>query len=375
MAKRIKTKYPGVYSIEGTGTRGPEKIYYIAYHKDGKLIEEKAGWQHKDAMTPARAATLRARKIEGKELSNKARRAAEKARKVAEAEKWTMARLWELYKDEHKGMSCLASDKTRYETHIEPVFAAREPREILPLDVDRLQRRNLAGKSPATIKHVLSLLGRIANIGARKQLCPGLSFRMKMPTVDNQVTEDLNADELSALLKVLEESDDIQVAHMMKLALFTGMRRGELFKLMWNDIDFEKGFIFIRHPKGKKSIHIPLNDVARQLLEHHPRIADCVFVNRHKKAFEGPAKRIDAIRKAAKLPKGFRPLHGLRHTYASMLASSGRIDMYTLQKLLTHKTAAMTQRYAHLRDEALKQAADVAGDILTEATNGHSKAE
>jgi len=41
---------------------------------------------------------------------------------------------------------------------------------------------------------------------------------------------------------------------------------------------------------------------------------------------------------------------GLRHVYASMLASSGQVDMYTLQKLLTHKSPAMTQRYAHLRD-------------------------
>jgi len=57
-------------------------------------------------------------------------------------------------------------------------------------------------------------------------------------------------------------------------------------------------------------------------------------------------------------------MHGLRHVYASMLASSGEVDMYVLQKLLTHKDGRMTQRYAHLRDEALKQASQVAGDIV-----------
>jgi integrase len=48
-----------------------------------------------------------------------------------------------------------------------------------------------------------------------------------------------------------------------------------------------------------------------------------------------------------------------------MLASSGKVDLYTLQKLLTHKSPAMTQRYAHLRDEALKKASALAGDIIS----------
>jgi hypothetical protein len=52
-----------------------------------------------------------------------------------------------------------------------------------------------------------------------------------------------------------------------------------------------------------------------------------------------------------------------------MLASSGEVDMYTLQKLLTHKSPQMTQRYAHLRDDALKRAADLAGRIITEAAS------
>ncbi len=75
---------------------------------------------------------------------------------------------------------------------------------------------------------------------------------------------------------------------------------------------------------------------------------------------------MNRIKVAAGLPADFRPLHGLRHVYASMLASSGQVDMYTLQKLLTHKSPIMTQRYAHLRDEALKKASGVASDIIGE---------
>jgi integrase len=70
------------------------------------------------------------------------------------------------------------------------------------------------------------------------------------------------------------------------------------------------------------------------------------------------------IREAAGLPKDFRPMHGLRHAYASMLASSGNVDMYVLQKLMTHKSPQMTQRYAHLRDEVLKNGAGQIDDIF-----------
>jgi site-specific recombinase XerD len=52
-----------------------------------------------------------------------------------------------------------------------------------------------------------------------------------------------------------------------------------------------------------------------------------------------------------------------------MLASSGQVDLYTLQKLLTHKSPQMTQRYAHLRDEALKRASNLATTLIEQAVN------
>ena len=76
---------------------------------------------------------------------------------------------------------------------------------------------------------------------------------------------------------------------------------------------------------------------------------------------------ISQIRRQAGLPENFRPLHGLRHSFASLLISSGKVDLYTLQKLLTHKSPLITQRYAHLRDEALKKASALAGEIVSAA--------
>jgi hypothetical protein len=56
-----------------------------------------------------------------------------------------------------------------------------------------------------------------------------------------------------------------------------------------------------------------------------------------------------------------------------MLASSGEVDMYTLQKLLTHKSPLMTQRYAHLRDETLKKASELAGSMIEQVAGNAEK--
>ncbi len=102
------------------------------------------------------------------------------------------------------------------------------------------------------------------------------------------------------------------------------MRRGELFKLRWDDIDFDRGFIHIRDPKGGKDQTIPLNQAARQVLEGTPGPAALMyFPDVAGKQRTDITVQVNRIKEAAGLPKDFRPLHGLRHVYASTLASSG----------------------------------------------------
>jgi len=227
----------------------------------------------------------------------------------------------------------------------------------------------LKSKAPGTVKNVLELLRRIINFGVKKKLCPGIDFTIEMPRVDNEKTEDLNPEQLTSLLKAIEKDTNIQAANMMKMALFTGLRRGEMFKLKWKDVDFNRGFISIKNPKGGPDQKIPLNDAARELLESHPRTKSVyVFPGRGGRKRTDIKHQVNRIKIDAGLPEDFRALHGLRHVYASMLASSGEIGMYTLQKLLTHKDPKMTQRYAHLRDEALKRASEVAGNIIQGAS-------
>jgi len=355
-----------VYYIIGTAisTGKPEKIYYIRYRKDGKEIEEKAGRQFEDDMTPARAAQRRTKRIEG-ELSNKERREAIEAEKQAQENKWTIDRLWDLYKTTLTNDKSRKVDDSRYKKYIKDRFGVKEPHELILLDVDRLRLRLSKKLSLQTVKHILTLLDRIINFGVKRNLCQPLSFHIKKPQVNNIKTEDLSPEQLKKLLEAIEKDDNVNAKGMMKMALYTGMRRGEMFKLKWNDIDFERGFIAIKDSKGGVDQKIPLNDASRKMLQSHPKTrSSFVFPGRDGVQRVKIDHAVGRIKKNADLPKEFRPLHGLRHVYASMLASSGKVDMYTLQRLLTHKSSVMTQRYAHLRDEALRGAADLAGSII-----------
>ena len=227
-------------------------------------------------------------------------------------------------------------------------------------------------KAPATVRATIELLWRTINFGITQGYCEPLRFKPKKPKVSPVKVEDLTPDQLSSLLTVLDEEENVQVANLMRLVLFTGIRRGECFRLRWSDIDFQRGFINLVDTKSGTDQRVPLNDAAREVLESHPKVNNYVFPGK-----AGQRRDVHKVTRriadAAGLPKSFRPLHGLRHYFASSLASSGEVDMYVLQRLLTHKDSRMTMRYAHLRDETLKNGSNVMGRLvkeISEAKNG-----
>lgn len=360
--KRHETKYPGVYYILGRAVsdRRQEKIFYIRYRMDGKQIDEKVGRQSPpDAMTGAKANQIRVQHIRGED-SNRTRR---------EKKSWIFTRLWEEYAAQKEQGKALKTDESRFNLHIKPDFENKAPDAIRTLDIDKLRGRlSKEGKSPQTVKHVLGLVKRLINFGIKKGIVDRPEARklnIEMPKVDNEKTEDLTQEQLTLLFKILEEEPDQVVADVMRFALVTGMRRGEITGLQWPDVSFERGSIFIRNPKGGKSQSIPMNEAAREILARQIKKGFFIFCNSKGQPLNyGIYRKLREIKKKAKLPADFRPLHGLRHVFASSLASSGQVDLYVIQKLLTHKSPQMTRRYSHLRDEALKKGADVASELL-----------
>lgn len=378
--KRFKTEYPGVFyrNADRIGGKGKEKVFYVVFKKNNKTHEEKAGRQYQDDMTAARAARIRASLIEGNRKSRPEIRAEEKA--VSEI--MTINKIWGKYKEHHPHLKGLSQDECRFRLHIEPALGNRQPSELVPLDVDRIRLKLSKTAKPATVRNTLELLRRIINYAAKKQLCAVPLFKIEMPNVNNRKTEDLNDEQRNKLLTILhhgtsidadgmEKFFDIDACQAMLLALCTGMRKSEILKLQWDDIDFQRGFIYIRDPKGGPNISIPLSTAAREILENRHREEDTIFIfpGRNKDDHRrDAAKQFRAIRDAAGLPKDFRPMHGLRHSFASHLVSSGKVDLYTVQHLLTHKSPLMTQRYAHLRDATLRKASNLAGSVINQET-------
>lgn len=367
MVNRHKTKYPGVYyKVKKQSVTGKEdRIYYIQYRTpDGKQHHEKIGTTS-TGLTDAKANAIRTDRMRGKEQTNTEKRRQAEVKK----NKWTISKLWEEYKTT-KSVKWIRFDELRFKKYVKPSFGEIEPKEITHFHIAKLKRRaKQEGLKPASEWQVLEILRRICNFGAKRNLCEGLQFTIEMPEVNNEKTEDLTPEQFKNLWTAIEADEDIQGKNFMKMVLFTGMRRGELFKLQWNDIDFQRHVILIRDPKGSKDQKIPLSESAKDLFLSHERPypnSPFVFPGRNGNQRVDIKRPVNRIKKRAKLPEDFRPLHGLRHVYASMLASSGKVDMYTLQKLLTHKSPQMTQRYAHLRDDALKRASQVAVDIIEE---------
>lgn len=368
MGERFKTDYPGVFFrlVERVGGPGQERVYYVLFKKNGRLLEEKAGAQYRDKMTPAKANQYRSDRIEGRRKSPQEIR--EEKRKAGD--RYTIKRLFQEW-EKRQDLKSLEQEKHRYHKYLDGPFGSKEPHELVRLDVDRVRIRLFKEKKkPQTVKLILSLLRRVVNWGHRRGYCQSLPFALEVPKVNNLLTEDLNETQLGALLQAMEESTHHQAGDVMKLALFSGMRRGEIFKLEWRDVDFERGFITLRDPKPGMDQKIPLNEASRALLHGIPHwsTSPFVFPGRGGHRRTDINKAVNEIKRKAGLPKKFRPLHGLRHTFASMLASSGEVDLYTLQKLLTHKSPSTTMRYAHLSDEALKRGSQIAASLMKNVT-------
>jgi integrase len=376
--KRHATAYPGVFyrEVKRIGGPGVERVYYVTWRDGQNMREEKVGRQFKDDMTPARANQLRSDFIEGRRLTKREEKAAEKirqeeeaARIAAEENRPIMRRLWEAYREQKSGISSEAQDRSRWNKYLAPAFADRTPQELVTLDLDRLRlKMKKQGHSPQTVKHCLSLFRRIVRFAVLRGLCPPIDpqrLHLEMPRVDNMKTEFLDRPEVDRLLEAMDRCEDWRPVAVLKIAMLTGMRRGEILKLQWRDLDLERGFIAIRDPKGKPTT-LPLSESAIDVFRNIPRHeSNCHLFP----AKDGPGHLADMnrplrkLKHEAKLPVDFRVCHGLRHHFASTLASKG-VSLHVVQKLLNHSDPKMTMRYSHLQDEALRNGAAAMADDL-----------
>jgi integrase len=159
-------------------------------------------------------------------------------------------------------------------------------------------------------------------------------------------------------------------AAALRLLLFTGCRLREILHLRWEDVDFERGCLFLPDSKsGRKTI--VLNAPALAVLNGLERLGSYVVPGDDPEQPRHDLKRPwDAVTRSASLV-GVR-IHDLRHTYASFGAGGG-LGLPIIGRLLGHSQAATTARYAHLDNDPLRRASEAIAGRIAAALDGNRK--
>jgi integrase len=223
--------------------------------------------------------------------------------------------------------------------------------------------------SPATIRKVLSVTKTLFKWATeRGDLDASPAVGIKKPGLSETIhrTRYLSRDEWVRLEAVASPA----LRPMLTLAVNTGMRLGEVALLRWGDVDLRGQILHVPQETKTGTRPVPLNATAKTTLEELDRLRrevakrtnqlpEYVFVREDGSDFTSPADRnrlsratVNAMRGAGVTGASF---HTLRHTAASWMVTAG-VPLYEVGKILGHATPLMTQRYAHLTPDHLRNA-------------------
>lgn len=393
MGRKIASRYPGVRYREHATRKlrngGRDRCFFIRYRADGKLHEDSVGWA-KDGWSAEKAhallAEIKANIRTGagpQSLAQKralAKAAAQTAREVR-AREGVRQMSMETFVNSHfipyikKRKATWDTDKMRIDKAILPRLGPYPLAAVTTEAVQELLDSIAAtGAAPATVGQYLALVRRIYNVASHFVIDGVQVFSGRNPVVGVVTPEIHNgreryltraeADELIAAAGKLRLPD---LRHAIILGLNTGLRMGEMTRLRWHNVDFPGAIVTAPHgPRRKPGGHVPLNRDALAvfserlaLLQNDP--GGLVFppVGKGKKRnFSHIFKQVaDSIHLNDGIDDRKQRIvfHSLRHTFASWLALAGT-DIYRINKLLRHKTLAMTLRYAHLIPDATRAA-------------------
>ncbi|MHB8908411.1 MAG: tyrosine-type recombinase/integrase [Syntrophales bacterium] len=389
---------------------GKDKYFAIRYQRDGKRVEEVIGWaseldpKDKKHWTAEKAAiVLAGLKEAARGLERGPTRLSEKRKiedNIKEAEKAEYERLEKeavtfdaFFSDTYlpqakadKKDRSVTREEGLYGKWIKDVIGHFPMKDIAPFHLEKLKKVMAVGKqSPRSIEYALAITRQVFNTAKRLGVYGGESptSQVKAPKVDNGRMRFLTNEEATMLLNALK-TKSADVHDMTVLSLFAGLRFGEIASLTWQDIDLSKEVLTIRDAKAG-SRYAFLTKQAVEVLKSRPqgKPSDYVFQKRkaNKKENEKEAgqavnfakRKMDRISvtfartvEDLKLNEGIDDprlqicFHSCRHSYASWLIDQG-VDLYTVQRLLGHKTNVMTQRYAHLSENRRKDAAKALG--------------
>lgn len=217
------------------------------------------------------------------------------------------------------------------------------------------------GLALGTANRCLVLLRYAMNLALRREI-PGIT---KNPTKDVPLFEDhcnkeryLSPEEAQTLYRAVQASVNPMLQYIIPMLILTGARKREVLDAQWTEFDLERRQWRVSVTKAGKPRYVPLSDGVVQLLSSMPHDDNqWIFANpKTGKPYVSIFYSWDTARNQAGLADV--RIHDLRHSFASFLVNAGR-SLYEVQKILGHTQIKTTQRYAHLSQDTLIDAANV----------------
>ena len=148
---------------------------------------------------------------------------------------------------------------------------------------------------------------------------------------------------------------------IVKVARYTGLRRENIVSLRWRQVDLFRKVILLDRTKNGDRLGIPLCETLLGVFKSLGKVrhlSGYVFVRSDGSPYQPDAVTVAFVRACRRAGIVDFRFHDLRHTFASLLVQRG-VDLYRVQRLLGHRDGRMTQRYAHLAPENLREAVAV----------------
>ncbi|MDD2448821.1 MAG: site-specific integrase [Sulfurimonas sp.] len=259
------------------------------------------------------------------------------------------------------------TNQSLFINHILPALGATVMTEVKKIDIIKhhSQMVSLKKLAPATANKFLVFLSNAYHLAIEFEILQtpyNPVDKIKHFEENNARERYLTTKESKRLVQAVQESPNLHLKYIIPMLLLSGARRGEVLKAEWSNFDETQMLWTIPTSKNGKKRILPLTPQLHDLLKQIPKESKYLFTSPVTgKPYITIFNSWNTARTKAGLPEV--RIHDLRHTYASALVNS-KCSLYEVQKLLGHKTASMTQRYAHLSNDALMNAASKAGKFL-----------